>query len=67
MFRIAMVKEATPTWGELYSCGNNFLKKSIKMVFFSYNKKKRKKNRDYFWVFWCGIMNIHNEKLVHDA
>jgi hypothetical protein len=20
-----------------------------------------------FGVFWCGIMNIHNKKLVHDA
>jgi hypothetical protein len=28
--------------------------------------KNGEKIKDYFWGFWCGIMNIHNKKLVHD-
>jgi hypothetical protein len=35
---------------------------------FSYNKKKMGKELGIiFGVFWCGIMNIHNNKVVHDA
>jgi hypothetical protein len=37
--------------------------------FLSYTKKKlAKKFGIIFAIFsWCGIMNIHNNKLVHDA
>jgi len=39
------------------------------MVVFTYTKKKKwgKKLGLSLGVFWCGIMNIHNNKLVHDA
>jgi hypothetical protein len=39
------------------------------MDFFVHQDEKMgKKLRLIFGVFfWCGIMNIHNEKLVHDA
>jgi hypothetical protein len=35
--------------------------------FFSYTKKNGENLKDYFWGFWCGIMDIHNNKNVHDA
>jgi hypothetical protein len=38
------------------------------MDFFSYTKKRMGKIKDYFWGFLgCGTMNIHNNKLIHDA
>jgi hypothetical protein len=38
------------------------------MDFFSYTNKNWGKNKELFMgFFWCGIMNIHNNKLVYDA
>ncbi len=40
----------------------------LSMDFFSYTKKRMGKIKDYFWGFLgCGTMNIHNNKLIHDA
>jgi len=67
MFRIAMVKEAILTWEELYFVVIICLKNQLRWHFFIQQEKKEKKKKIIFGVFWCGIMNIHNEKLVHDA
>jgi hypothetical protein len=43
--------------------------KKLRWSFFSHTPKgKNGENiRFIFGVFWCGIMNIHNKELVHDA
>ncbi len=39
------------------------------MFFFSYTKKEKweRKLGNLFRGFWCGMMNIRNNKLVHDV
>jgi hypothetical protein len=37
-------------------------------LFFMHKKKNGEKIQDYLWgFFWCGVMNIHNNKLFHDT
>jgi hypothetical protein len=37
--------------------------------FFIHQEKKmgKKLQKLFLGFFWCGIMNVHNKKLVHDA
>jgi hypothetical protein len=51
MFRIAMVKEAILTWGELYFVVIICLKNQLRWHFFIQQEKKEKKEEDYIWGF----------------
>jgi hypothetical protein len=42
----------------------------LNMDYFLHAPRGKKWEKNYkiiFRVFWCGIMNIHNKKLIHDA